>query len=180
MDITIAAVCMAIFRSKYIEENTSAVEDRKHKETYSLTSITWLEHLDRQLPQDQSLGYTRQASNGGEVTTRGYHGCPKCTNENTKYHCNPCLTMKDLYLRTKYRYTEILNAKTDGTSTYKLVVMWECDWKRSNEFKTLSKVSSILGLVCPVDSRDPLYGGIPYLLKILRCNIHILTRCRET
>jgi preprotein translocase subunit SecA len=40
--ITIAAVCMAIYRSKYIKKDTIAVVDNLKKDQYSQQSISWL------------------------------------------------------------------------------------------------------------------------------------------
>ena len=44
--ITIASVCMAIYRSKYLQpENIAVVKDCK-KEMYSKNSITWLDTFE--------------------------------------------------------------------------------------------------------------------------------------
>jgi len=40
--ITIASVCMAIYRSKYLQPTTIAVVKDNKKEMYSKSSITWL------------------------------------------------------------------------------------------------------------------------------------------
>ena len=78
--ITIASVCMAIYRSKYLKPETIAVVGYK-EDTYSAASINWLMSLQADI---------RHALNGGEVkicaakvdgfdaktnTVDQYHGC---------------------------------------------------------------------------------------------------------
>ena len=91
--ITIAGVCMAIYRSKYLQPETIAVVKDNKKEMYTKASITWLNTFQN----------VRHALNGGEVTICGskvdgynkesnsvyqfhgrfWHGCPKCYSDDT-------------------------------------------------------------------------------------------------
>ena len=58
--ITIASVCMAIYRSKYMPENTIGIIKDDPKNTFSKTSIHWLRWC---LEVDV---YIQHAMNGGE------------------------------------------------------------------------------------------------------------------
>jgi hypothetical protein len=57
--ITIAGVCMAIYRSKYIKKYTIAVVDNLKKDQYSQQSISWLNSFHNQ--------NIKHALNDGEV-----------------------------------------------------------------------------------------------------------------
>ena len=78
--LTIASVCMAIYRSKYIWNNTIAVVDEPIEEKYSKQSISWL----------NSLGNPniKHALNGGEQIICGakVDGFDEKTNTVYQYH----------------------------------------------------------------------------------------------
>ena len=95
--ITIASVCMSIYRSKYMPENTIGIIKDVPKNTCSKTSLQWLKFIS----ETQNV-YIEHAMNGGEHTISnvgkvdGYceqtntvyefqgcfwHGCPKCYSE---------------------------------------------------------------------------------------------------
>ena len=90
--ITIASVCMALYRSKYMPKDTIGILKDVPKNTVSKISLQWLDWLSENI-------YIQHAMNGGEHTiptvgkVDGYcaetntvyefqgcfwHGCPKC------------------------------------------------------------------------------------------------------
>jgi hypothetical protein len=108
--ITIAGVCMAIYRTKYLQPKTIAIIKENKKEMYSKGSISWL----------NTFTNVQHALNGGEVTICGakvdgfnqetntvyqyhgcfWHGCPNCYNEDTINNVNH-ETMGDLYQKNQ-------------------------------------------------------------------------------
>jgi hypothetical protein len=104
--IKIASVCMAIYRSKYLQPRTIAVIKDNKKEMYSKNSIAWL----------NTFKNVQNALNGGEISVCGlkdegfnqktntvyqYHGCfwhdcPEVCNEDTVNNINN-ERMGDLY-----------------------------------------------------------------------------------
>ena len=104
--ITIASVCMGIYRSKYLQPETIAIVKDNKKEMYSKTSIVWL----------NTFKNVQHALKGGEVTICGskvdgfnqesntvyqfhgyfWHGCPKCYDDDRINNINH-ETMGDLH-----------------------------------------------------------------------------------
>lgn len=156
--LTIASVCMAIYRSKYMPTDTIAIDENDKKDTYSKASIAWLRQFSN----------VRHALNGGEVTICGakvdgfdentntvyqyhgcfFHGCKKCYNPDTINKLNN-ETMDDLYEKTVLRSNEI---KAGG---YNLVEIWECEWVKSKTYKNVKP----FGFIEPLIPRDGFYGG---------------------
>ncbi|XP_018334518.2 uncharacterized protein LOC108743448 [Agrilus planipennis] len=157
--LTIASVCMSIYRSKYIPEKTIAVVEENPKDTYSRGSITWLNQFSN----------VRHALNGGEITICGnkvdgydnvtntvyqyhgcfWHGCPKCYRPTTIKHVNH-ETMDDLYEKTQRRSQQLKDAG------YSVVEMWECNWLTSKEYKTAKNVDIDDE---PLNPRESFFGG---------------------
>ena len=158
---------MAIFRSKYIRNNTIAVVDEPIEEKYSKQSISWLNHLEN--PN------IKHALNGGEQIICGakvdgfdentntvyqyhgcfWHGCRKCYSENTINNVNK-EEMGDLNEKTKQRSNQIKEAG------YNLVEMWECKWTKSTEYKNSEKPE----IVEPLNPRDAFFGGRTNTFKL--------------
>jgi ribosomal protein S20 len=171
--LTIASVCMAIYRSKYLKENTIAVVDKEQKDTYSKESICWLDFI---MSKDNIN--IRHALNGGEKHILGYkvdgyceetntvyqfhgcfwHGCPKCFNSETINNKNQ-KTMKDLYNQTLKISNEIMKE-------YKLIEIWECDFKKDKEIKKFEKTWN-REVITPLNPRDAFYGGRTNAIKLL-------------
>ncbi|XP_072377781.1 uncharacterized protein [Diabrotica undecimpunctata] len=163
--LTIASVCMAIYRSKYLRTNTIGVVKQEIKETYSRASIKWLNQFSN----------VQHALNGGEVTICGakvdgfseesntvyqYHGCfwhghPECFKNDTVNHVNN-ETMSDLYERTIRRSKQIKEAG------YNLVEMWECEWLKSKECKNAADPQ----LIEPLKPREAFFGGRTNAIKL--------------
>jgi len=165
--LTIASVCMAIYRSKYIQNNTIAIVNESIEEKYSKQSISWI----------NSFGNPniKHALNGGEQIICGakvdgfdketntvyqyhgcfWHGCRKCFSEDTINNVNK-EEMGDLYEKTKERSNQIREAR------YNLVEMWECKWIKSPEYKNSEK----LGIIEPLNPRDAFFGGRTNTFKL--------------
>src|SRR5271170_3210731 len=114
--VTIASVCNAIYRIKFLQAATIAVVNEAPCETYSIKSIKWLKYISIQNQID-----IKHACHGGEQTIKlstgkiikvdgyhkdsntvyqfhgcYYHGCPKCyddftVNEKTTYTSISCM-----------------------------------------------------------------------------------------
>jgi len=59
--ITIASVCQAIYKSKFLPENTIGICDEAQVDTYSVKAIKWLKYIS----QKENI-YIRHACNEGE------------------------------------------------------------------------------------------------------------------
>ncbi|KAL4131304.1 hypothetical protein QTP88_008637 [Uroleucon formosanum] len=114
---TIAGVCMAIYKSKYLISDTIAVLDKEKNENYSKQSITWLQHFN-----NKNISH---ALNGGEKIIAGakvdgfdnksktvyqyngcfWHGCTKCYKDRETINNINHETMEDLYPKTIDRST---------------------------------------------------------------------------
>lgn len=125
--ITIASVCMGIYRSKYLQENTMTVIKSDKKDMFSEASIAWF----------STFQGVQHALNGGEVMTCGakvdgfnketntvyqyhgcfWHGCLDCYHEDTINNINH-ETMGDLREKTRRRSKQIKDAG------YNLIEMW--------------------------------------------------------
>ncbi|KAL4096398.1 hypothetical protein QTP88_021360 [Uroleucon formosanum] len=106
---TIAGVCMRIYRSKYLLEDTTAVLDKEKNESYSKQSITWLQNFNT-----KNISH---ALNGDRETIN-----------NINHE-----TMDDLYQKTIEKGTAIKNAG------YNIVEQWECDLINSIIYKKMKK-----------------------------------------
>jgi len=158
---TIAGVCMSIYKSKYLLQDTIAVFDKEKNEKYSKQSITWLQHFNNK--------NILHALNGGEKKIAGakvdgfdnksktvyqyhgcfWHGCTKCYKDRETINNINHATMEDLYEKTIERSTSIKKAG------YNLVEQWECDWINSNTYKKMEKAD----IVEPINPRDAFFGG---------------------
>ena len=139
--ITIASVCMTIYRSKYLQPKTIALINDNKKEMYSKNSPVWL----------NTFKNVQHFLNGGEISICGakvdgfnqetntvyqshgcfWHGCRKCYNEDTINNINH-ETMGDLYQKAKERSKQIIYAG------FNLIVMWECIWLKSKDYKSVT------------------------------------------
>ncbi|XP_028132068.1 uncharacterized protein LOC114327599 [Diabrotica virgifera virgifera] len=163
--LTIAGVCMAIYRAKYLQTGTLGVVKQDLKEMYSEASIKWL----NQFPNIQ------HALIGGEVTICGAKVDGYDPNTNTVYQYNGCFwhghpecyapdtinrankeTMSDLYERTVRRVNQIKEAG------YNLVEIWECEWLKSKEFKNAPDPQVVESL----KPRDAFFGGRTNAIKL--------------
>ena len=166
--LTIPSVCMAIYRSKYLQPNTIGIFEQEQKDQYSKISVSWLKSFNNE--------NIKHAMNGGEVkicgskvdgydeTTKSvyqfngcfWHGCPKCYHEDTVNNVKK-ETMGDILTKTKER-TEFLEG-----AGYTVISVWECEWKKSREYKTVAKKTEIIE---PLNPRDAFFGGRTEAFKL--------------
>ncbi|KAK7580799.1 hypothetical protein V9T40_001428 [Parthenolecanium corni] len=142
--VTIASVCMAVYRHSHLKEKTIAVVENFLKDNYSKQSILWLESFNN--PN------IKHALNGGEVELCGarvdgfdhdnkivyqyhgclWHGCPKCydgefINPMNKTSCD------DLLQKTKDRTKRLERAG------YTVIEEWECKTNRGIQVKIFNE-----------------------------------------
>ena len=173
--ITIAAVCMAVYRSKFMPENTiGIIKDIAKTEAFSKISIAWLKWIS-----DTQDVYIQHALNGGErvIPKVGkvddfckdtntvyefqgcfWHGCEKCFTENTINPFNQ-IEMGELKNRTKIKNQKI---RDQG---YNLVEVYECELRASAGFKKWSKINDV-EIVTPLNPRDAFFGGRTNVTKL--------------
>jgi hypothetical protein len=163
--ITIAGVCMAIYRSKYIKKDTIAVVDNLKKDQYYQQSISWLNSFHN--PN------IKHALNNGEVKICGskvdgfdeksntvyqyhgcfWHGCTKCYSSDFINNKNKT-TMEDLYEKTIERSEQIKKAD------YNLIEMWECEWTKSKEYKKeMKQIEEEIKELEELNPRNAFFGG---------------------
>jgi len=158
---TIAGVCMAIYRTKYLLEDTIAVLDKEKNENYSKQSITWLNHFnniniyhalnggEKIIAGAKVDGYDEKSKTVYQYHGCFWHGCTKCYRDRETINNINHETMDDLYQKTIERSTIIKNAG------YNLIEQWECDWINSNIYKKMEKAD----IADPINPRDAFFGG---------------------
>ena len=190
--VTIAGVCMTIFRSNYLkkkkitDEDTkethsktsiAVVKDTTRRETYSKTSIAWLDYLS------QKHGITIQhALNGGEKKLECLNGKLRvdgfCEATNTVYEFQGCFwhgcpkcfdsdtinSKNQIDMRTLHRRTTVKNNKITSGG-YNLVEIYECDLLRNTKFKSFMRKSKH-DVVEPLNPRDAFFGGRTNITKL--------------
>ena len=134
--ITIAGVCMAIYRGNYMPKNTIAVVDNfVQTESHSAISIAWLDFISKKnnikiqhaLDGGEKVinnelkvdGFCQSTNTVYEFQGCFWHGCPYCYKPdviNTKNQCD----MGTLYNKTQDKNNKIT------TAGYNLIEMWEC------------------------------------------------------
>ena len=156
--ITVASVCLNIYRADHMPESSIAVVKESHN-NFSRSSIEWLEYVSKTEGID-----LRHACNGGEYQVGGkycvdgyndssktvyqfhgchWHGCPKCFQPETE-HPEKGKTMFRLHEETK----QVTSMKNLG---YKVIEIWEHEWN-----PWWSKISNICnGSLC-----DETIGGL--------------------
>eukprot|EP00732_Lithocolla_globosa_P000325 Lithocolla_globosa_v1_NODE_91_length_6522_cov_117.886655.p1 type:complete len:715 gc:universal NODE_91_length_6522_cov_117.886655:127-2271(+) len=153
--ITIASVCINIYKYFYMPENKLGISEPTNKTLCSNKSIAWLNSLNNNRIKHGMNGMIR-LKNGKKISVDGFdrktntvyeffgcfwHGCNKCykgTEKNNKSKKKMC----DLYNETVNRNSIIKN------SGFNLITMWEHDFK--GELKDVDK---------NIDPRDAMFGG---------------------
>ena len=173
--VTIASVCMAIYRSKYMPAKTiGVVKDVTRGECYSKISIAWIDWIAQRYNVK-----IQHALNGGEVTLKGigkvdgfceqtntvyefqgcfWHGCSSCYSDDSINTKNQ-MDMLTLRKRTLEKNGLIREAG------YKLVEMYECDLKNDKTFKEFMKTYD-REIVSKLDPRDAFFGGRTNITKL--------------
>ena len=172
--VTIASVCMTIYRSNYMPADSIAVhKDTTNSETYSQKSISWLNYLSKR------HGFKIQhALNGGEYRIDGmkvdgycketntvyefqgcfWHGCPKCYTGD-KINPKNKIDMATLQKQTLEKNEKIQNAGC------KLVEIYECELDKDKDFKTWMTANPC-EVVTPLNPRDAFFGGRTNVTKL--------------
>ena len=190
--VTIAGVCMTIFRSNYLkskkitDEDTkkthsktsiAVVKDTTRQENYSKISIAWLDYLSQ-----KHRIKIQHALNGGEKKLECLKGKLRidgfCEATNTVYEfqgcfwhgCKKCFdsdtinSKNQIDMRTLHRRTMEKNNKITSAG-YNLVEIYECDLLRNTKFKSFMQSNSH-DVVEPLNPRDAFFGGRTNITKL--------------
>ena len=178
--ITIAGVCMAIYRGNYMSKNTIAVVDNVvQTENHSVVSIAWLDYISK-----KNNIKIQHALEGGEKVIKCINNKLKvdgfCESTNTVYEFHGCFWhgCPDCYkpdvinnrnqsdMGTLYNKTQDKNNKIT-TVGYNLIEMWECKLKKDKSFQKYYKNDWNREVVGPLNPRDAFYGGRTNATKLL-------------
>ena len=173
--ITIASVCMNVYRSKFMPENTiGIIKDSVKTETFSKISMNWLKWIS-----DTQTVHIQHAMNGGEhiipnvgkvdgfckATNTVYefqgcfwHGCKKCYTKDTINPWNQ-VEMGELQNRTQVKNQKIKD------SGYNLIEIYKCELTKNSDFKKWTKENDT-ELITPLDPRDAFFGGRTNVTKL--------------
>ena len=177
--ITIASVCMTIYRSNYMPNKTIAIVPEYAKtDNYSKMSIMWLNYMSK------AKGLNIQhALNGGEkkLTIDGktykvdgfcketntvyefygcfWHGCPNCYKPNIINSKN----QRDMGTPNDLTIEKRETIKSVG---YNHVSIYECQLNKNKEFQQFAKDFE-QEIVEPINPRDAFYGGRTNATKLL-------------
>ena len=178
--ITIAGVCMAIYRGNYMPKNTIAVVDNfVQTESHSAVSIAWLDYISKKnkikiqhaLEGGEKVikcsnnklkvdGFCESTNTVYEFQGCFWHGCPDCYKPdviNTKNQCD----MGTLYNKTQDKNNKIT------TAGYNIIEMWECKLKNDKCFQQYYKNDWNREVVGPLNPRDAFYGGRTNATKLM-------------
>ena len=164
--ITIASVCMAIYKNEFLPLNTIGVAKENQTDTYSIKSIKWLKYIDPNNTIRHALNGTEVSINidGKKLKVDGYceetntiyqfhgcyfHGCKKCYDELTINKVNS-REMKQLYDIT-------IRNETALKTKYNLVTIWEHEFDNDKEMSKIKLNED--ELIEPPKIRDCFYGG---------------------
>ena len=175
--ITIASVCMTIYRSNYMPKKTIAIVPEYAKtDNFSKMSIMWLNYVS-------NGNIIKHALNGGEKElTIGYktckvdgfceetntvyefygcfwHGCPKCYKPNIINSKN----QKDM---SALNDQAIKKRETIENAGYNHVSTYECQLAKNKDFRKFGK-NFIQEIVEPLNPRDAFYGGRTSATRLL-------------
>ena len=175
--ITIAGVCMAIYRGNYMPKNTIAVVDNVvQTENHSAVSIAWLDFISKKnnikiqhaLDGGEKVinnkikvdGFCESTNTVYEFQGCFWHGCPDCYKPEVINNKNQC-DMGTLYNKTQDKNNKIT------TAGYNLIEMWECKLKMDKAFQKYYKNDWKREVVEPLNPRDAFYGGRTNATKLL-------------
>ena len=175
--ITIASVCMTIYRSNYMPNKTIAIVPEYAKtDNFSKMSIMWLNYVSNGLNIQHALngGEKKLTINDKTYKIDGFceetnivyqfygcfwHGCPNCYKPNIINSKNQkdMGTLNDLTIEKR---ETIKNAGYNHVSTY------ECQLNKNKEFQKFAK-NFTQEIVEPLNPRDAFYGGRTNATKLL-------------
>ena len=177
---TLASVCMAVYKSMFLPQNTVAYTfdgayHTQHK-TFSNVSIQWLEYVahkhnthiqhalnsgEKQFGPFFTDGYDEETHTAYEFLGCFFHGCPSCY---CPAYTNPVTNTEYGMLKNQHdaKMTYLQN-----THLLKVVVIWECEWHRLRN--TDRGVQTFIESYRPsvrLNPRDALFGGRTNAFKL--------------
>jgi len=166
--LTIASACNLVFRKLFLKKNTIGIIPKNNyhpNDNQSVMAIKWLKWIS----ESENINI-RHKLNGGEVKIGKFkvdglyhktayefygcywHGCQTCMKDRYRMTANQFLTAQEAFEKTVAR-KHALTAKG-----YKVVEMWECQFKRmiekSVDLKNFVKTTEI---VEPLNPRNGAY-----------------------
>ena len=179
--ITIALVCMMIYRSNYIPKKTIAIVPEYTKtDNFSKTSIMWLSYVstikgygvniqlalngdEKKLTMDNKAykvdGFCEETNTVYKSYDCFWHGCSKCYRPNIINTKNQ-KDMGTLNDQTIEKHDTIKNAGYSHVSTY------ECQLAKNKNFQKFAK-NFTQEIVEPLNPRDAFYGWRTNATKLL-------------
>lgn len=181
--ITIASVCLDIFKSQYLFDSKSLAHTSSIQEdTYSKVSIEWLEYVSHKTGQKilharnnqgkevkigryKVDGFSPETNTAYEFNGCIFHGCPICYRDRSQLINSQSMDMR--YKRTLQKGRDIKEAG------YKLVYIWEHNWnkmKRKRESiqqflkDNKERIDNYPG---PLNAKDAFFGGRTEVFKLL-------------
>ena len=177
--ITIASVCMTIYRSNYMPKETIAIVPEYAKtDNYSKMSIMWLNYMskaknlniqhalngyEKKLTIDDKTykvdGFCDETNTVYEFYGCFWHGCPNCYKPNIINSKN----QRDMGTLNDQTIEKRENIKSAG---YKHVSIYECQLNKKKDFQNFAKYFE-QEVVEPLNPRDAFYGGRTNATKLL-------------
>ena len=150
--VTIASVCSALYRSKFMPDHSIAVVDNEPKtEVHSHESISWLKFMNGGEVNMPGIGrvdgFCEKTNTVYEYQGCYWHGCKKCYKRNVM-NKNNSIDMRKLRDDT-HKKNSLIREK------YELVEVWGCDILNDKEFKEFDKPQYIT----PLNQHGAFFGG---------------------
>ena len=169
--ITIASVCMMIYRSNYMPKKTIAIipEDAK-TDNFSKMSIMWLNYLSNGMNIKHALNVSKKELC---INNKTYKVDEFCEETNTVYEFYDCFwhgypkCYKPNIINSKnQKDMGTLNDKTIRNAGYIHVSTYECQPAKNKDFQKFAK-NFTQEVIEPLNPRDAFYGGRTNATKCL-------------
>ena len=173
--ITIASVCMTIYRSDYMPKTAIAIVPESVKtDNFSKMSIMWLNYVSNGVNIQHAL-------NGGEkkltIGDKTYKVDGFCEETNTVYEFYGCLWhgYPNCYNIINSKNQKDMGTLNDQTiekretikkAGYNHVSIYECQLNKNKDFQKFAK-NFTQEVVEPINPRDAFYGGRTNATKLL-------------
>ena len=189
--ITISAVCMAVYKFKFLQKDTLALltfDGLTTKDQFSKISIAWLDWLMHQSRQTEHPIYIEHAGNIGEKPIGNFKldGFDKNNQTGSEFlgcfwhWCRECYPdPAQINPKTKIPYG-ILRQKVDDKETYlkekhglRYVAIWECEFYRQmQENEELQKFCKDKDVQERLDPRNAFMGGRTNGISVIYVTAH--------
>jgi hypothetical protein len=156
-EMTIAGVCMKLYRMKFMEPETIAVLDQLQSEFFYETQDAWLAYMEYKLKRPLSKD-VEDCDGYDEVEKRAYaflncldNGCSSC------FHSHKVHDIKQLHMfELRHELTKrIERLREKGIVTY---FVWECKFRKSKEYDAFYR-EYMKTRVGALRVRDAFFGG---------------------